>query len=283
MIKDEIKTKIAKGVLALISVFGFWLVEYAPDMILEYKQEKMVYGGSKSEADKLEKERNEKELDLKSLEKEITVKYNEIYVYTNDTINEIEATLEANIEYKQPLNLMGTFIEDNKNRINDISNFINNKDSLGYRIIATNAYDNQEFELMNTNDYDRNYKYKVTYFYYYDDETKERLKSYINDRPSKLTPIYQQIADLDKIRFSKVLLTEEELFSNELQKTNLERLVAPRIKASQKGAFYFSCYNKPMDSLTFSKRVEFFKTMFLRNYNNTKNQGVTRVFSANTN
>lgn len=40
--------------------------------------------------------------------------------------------------------------------------------------------------------------------------------------------------------------------------------------------FYFTCYNKSIDSITFSAKIQLFKSMFLKNSRNKHNEKIRR-------
>ena len=85
------------------------------------------------------------------------------------------------------------------------------------------------------------------------------------------------MAELESIQFSKIIISEEELIANKLNQDGLAALFAPRIDVKKRGVFYFSCYNKLMDSLTFSKKIPLFKAMYISELDDV-NTGQIRSF-----
>ncbi|WP_299627271.1 hypothetical protein [uncultured Tenacibaculum sp.] len=269
---------------------AFFLFQwFGPGLIKAYKEKKerelILHGGSISEANATIQERNKKLIELNNLENEEAKKHNEFLVFTNDTTRTITTLLQANRRYrdnyKNPYSIGYNTIQKNEEDINYINDFFNKKDSLGYNIFALNAFKNQEVKLMQTNTIDTNYRFKVSYFYYYTEKQKKHLAKRINEKPNNHFSFVfeskkEKLAKLDSIQFSKIVLSEVELKDEKINQRGLVKLFAPRISANNYGVFYFSCYNKPIDSITFHKKIISFTSMFLKDLKGKHNGKIRR-------
>lgn len=74
------------------------------------------------------------------------------------------------------------------------------------------------------------------------------------------------------MQISTVVFTEKELQEQKLIYDGIRTLLAPKLNLSKKSTFYFTCYNKKIDSLSFLKKIELFKTMFLKKQPNIEGE-----------
>ncbi|SNR16412.1 hypothetical protein [Tenacibaculum jejuense] len=275
---------------------AFFLFQwFGPGLIKAYKDKKerelILHGGSVSEANTTIQKRNEKLIELNKLENKEAKKYNNLLVFTNDTTKTVTTLLQANRKYrdnyKNPYSIGYNTIQKNEEDIDYINDFFNRKDSLGFNIYVLNAFKNQEVKLMQTNAIDTNYRFKVSYFYYYTEKQKKRLAKRINEKPNNhfsfsFESKEKKLAKLDSIQFSKIILSESELKDQKIKQSGLIKLFAPRISPDNYGVFYFSCYNKPIDSITFHKNITSFTSMFLKDLKG-KHNGKVKQFTVKEN
>ena len=185
-------------------------------------------------------------------------------------------------DYRNPYAIGQDLVQENEEIVNNVNHFITHKDSLGYNVFAIDLFKNQQTQMMETNTNDTSYRYKVSYFYTYTEKEKERLSKQINDKPKYDYSFYtqpknEQLDQLDSLQFLKVILSEKELMNNKLERKAFASLFVPEINDVENGIFYFSCYNKTIDSITFREKIPFFKSMFLKDLSE-KYKAKTRKF-----
>ena len=275
---------IVLGGLLLIKICG-----YSPEkLIYNYKanreMENILYGGSVYEVNRYIELRNKKVQEVIDLTHNKAKEINTILYYTNDTITINSALIQANRQHRSnyvaPYQIGRNYIAESKETIEYIDKFKEKIDSLGYNVFIDrgkgNDFRKNIFEkklsshicIKNVNEEDEN-KYKVIQLYYYTDRMKQHLTEQIKNRKATWfnatdsTP-EKEIALLDEIQFSQIILSEQQLLEQKLNLSGIKYLFGININLSKKSTFYFSCYNKKMDRSTFLEKIELFKTMFLK-------------------
>lgn len=273
------------GGLLLMRVCGYSIEEFIHSYKAKNEMETIHYGGSVSEVNKYIEMRNKKVEELNYLISEKAKQLNSILYYTNDTTKINSAKIRANREYRSqyvnPSQIGRNYIAESEETLRYINEFQKKEDSLGYNIFIDRGKGNEflanifekklssTIHLKNINKKDSKNKYKVIQLYYYSDKAKQRLTEQIENRKATWfvavgTTPEKEMALLDEIQFSTTVFTEEELQNQKLNHNGLKSLFAPSVNLSKESTFYFICYNKKMDKLTFSKKAELFKTMFLK-------------------
>lgn len=197
-----------------------------------------------------------------------------LFIYTNDSVVS-NAILYPNIKHDvfNKGELSRPLIHRNKEVIDEITSFINKKDSLGYGIKIWLKNQQQYLNIAEMNNLDEEQKFSVTTFYYYTNEEKEDIRKHLNNS-TKRNSIYnkaieKQLNKLDELQYSRVILTETEL-KNQRIKSGHRGLFAPKNKSIQTyHKFYFTAYNRQMNIEHFKVNVNQFVTMFLKNQNTT--------------
>lgn len=260
---------------------------FGPGIIQAHKQQKELeqihYGGSTSEINEYINERNTKVSELNTLISKEIKKHSSILSYTNDTVSNITATLYPNIkfdeEYQNEYRIGNNLIEENQEIIEKINTFFRQQDKLGYNIFINDTVNREAFKLMNINKTDSIYKYSITFFYHYTDDTKAKLTDLINKGHSvnfsfEDKSTQEQLNELEGIQSSRIIITEDELQNKKIA-SGFKALNASGINKNA-NTFYFSCFNKKMDSILFLKKIEAFKSMYSK-YKTIKNGNVVDV------
>ncbi|SEL52899.1 hypothetical protein SAMN04487910_2729 [Aquimarina amphilecti] len=279
------------GGLILMKLCGYSFQEIIYNYKAKREMETIHYGGSVSEVNKHIIARNKKVEELTNLTNNIAKEINTILYYTNDTTTISSALIQANRQYRSnyvnPYQIGRNYIAESEETIKYINEFEEKVDSLGYNIFIDRGKGNEflsnifeknlrsEICIKNVNKEDDENKYIIIQLRYYSDNTKQLLTKKIEDRkPTWFVAVgstpEKEIALLNEIQYSTAIFTEKELQAQKLDFNGLKSLFAPRLDVSKNSTFYFSCYNKKMDSLTFLKKIELFKNMFLKKQPNIK-------------
>lgn len=273
------------GGLLLMKICGYSPEELIHRYKLNRQMENIHYGGSVSKVNKYIKARNKKVEELIELTNKKAKKINTILYYTNDTTTIRSALIQANRKhrstYVDPYRIGRNYIAESQETIEYITEFKNKEDSLGYNIFIDRGKGNEFIGnvltkklsstlcIKNINEKENENKYRVVQLYYYSERIKQRFIEQIKKRkPTWFVAVNttpeKEIALLNEIQFSTTIFTEKELQEQKLHFHGIKSFFAPRLDLSKNSIFYFSCYNKKMDRLTFSRKVELFKTMFLK-------------------
>lgn len=277
--------------LILMKLFGYSFEEMIHNYKAKREMEMIHYGGPVSEVNKHIAARNNKVEEINNLTSNLANKINTILYYTNDTTTIHSALIQANRKYSSnynnPYQIGRNYIAESNKIIKYINEFEEKIDSLGFNIFINrgkgneflaNVFQNKlgsEIRIKNVNEQDSVNKYKVIELHYYPDRAKQRLIERIKEREVSWfvavgsTP-EKEIALLDEIQYSIAIFTEKELQEQKLEFHGIKSLLAPRLNLPKNSTFYFSCYNKKLDSLTFVKKTELFETMFLKKQPNIK-------------
>lgn len=261
-----------------ITIFIFLSIYLGPDILRYYKLQRernmITLGGSKSDARESSLEYNKK-INLFNQQLDSVIKtVKPLFVYTNDSAVS-NGILYPNIKYNifRRGALSRPLIQRNKEIIDEINYFTNNKDSLGYGIRIWLKNQRQYLNIAEINNLNEEQKFSVTTFYYYTDKEKENLRKHLNNSPKRNSSynktIEKQLQNLDKLQSSSVILTETEL-KNRRIKSGLRGLFAPKNKSIHANhKFYFTAYNRQLNIENFKVKVNQFVTMFLKDKNTT--------------
>ena len=281
------------GGLILMKLCGYSFKEMIHNYKAKREMEMIHYGGPVSEVNKHITARNNKVEELNNLTSNLANEINTILYYTNDTTTINSALIQANRKYKSNYinshQIGRNYIAESNKTIKYINDFEEKIDSLGFNIFInrgkgneflTNVFEKKlgsNIRIKNVNEQDNENQYKVLELHYYPDKTKQRLIERIKNREVLWfvavgsTP-EKEIALLDEIQYSTAIFTEKELQEQQLEFDGIKSLFTPRLNLPKNSTFYFSCYNKKMDSLTFVEKTELFKTMFLKKQPNIKGE-----------
>ncbi len=187
------------------------------------------------------------------------------YVYTNDTVSEIWATMRPNLEFYENKNDISYVAS--QGHASTMEQFLKRKDTAGYNVILNSA--SKKIPLMKMTKLDEEQKFIYKNRYYYTDKEKAALTSRIEKKPDrKFRYPYDskedQLSALEGEQRSKIIFTESELEDQEV-KDNLRMLFAPRVrKKGVKGIFYFTFYNKNMSKEDLNAKIQDFENMFFK-------------------
>ncbi len=279
--------------LTVMKMFGYTIEGLIAAYKARKEMETITYGASVSKVNKYIEARNKKVNELNYLTDKKAKELNTILYYTNDTTTIKSAIIQANREYRDnyvnPYKIGRNYIAECEQTIKYINEFNEKADSLGYNIFIDRGKGNEfyilfsqtkfssKLRIKNINKADNENKYKVVELYYYSDKTKQHLAEQIKKRKPYWfnavgTTPEKEIALLDKVQYSTNVFTEKELQEEKLNSKDIRSLYATRANLSKNSTFYFSCYNKKMDSLSFLKKIELFKKMFLKQQPNAKGE-----------
>lgn len=273
--KDNIKYLLLKTAI-IGGVILFYLAQwFGPGLIQNYKQNKefqnIHYGGDQSDLDASVERYNKAIMAIKRYTDSIINKDDCLYVYTNDT-REITATIRPNLNY-DVFNEYGfprPVIRRNNDITAELNKFLNNRDSLGYKIILNTEKD--RFFIKNVVNTGTETEYITFSTYFYNTKEKEHLTQLIKDKKNYISVLKSKedkIRELDSLQKAKIIFSETELHNQKIE-SNLKLIMGPRIKLKDTThLFYFTTYNKPISKGQLNGKINSFASLFLKKQDTT--------------
>lgn len=275
---DSKKDKRNYGLLKFAMIAGlilFYAVQwFGPGLIKNYKQNKeyqnIYYGGDQSEVNESIDNYNKAVMALRCYTDGVTSKNSSLFIYTNDTSN-VEAIIKPNLNYDVFDSYdFQTVISKNTEITNELNIFLENRDSLGCKVILTTSKTNFFIKnIVNTNE-ETSY---ITYSsYYYNQKEKEQLANLINTRKNYISAFKskeQKIRELDSLQSGKIIFSETELQNKKIE-SGLKLIMGPRINLKDTThLFYFTAYNKVITKNQLTSKLKNFIPLFLKKQDTT--------------
>lgn len=275
---DSKKDKRKYGLLKFAMIAGlilFYAVQwFGPGLIKNYKQNKeyqnIYYGGDQSEVNESIDNYNKAVMALRRYTDSVTSKNSSLFIYTNDTSN-VEAIIKPNLNYDVFDSYdFQTVISKNTEITNELNNFLENRDSLGCKVILTTSKTNFFIKnIVNTNE-------KTSYItyssYYYNQKEKEQLANLINTRKNYISAFKskeQKISELDSLQSGKIIFSETELQNKKIE-SGLKLIMGPRINLKDTThLFYFTSYNTTITKNQLTSKLKNFIPLFLKKQDTT--------------
>ncbi|WP_077400428.1 hypothetical protein [Cellulophaga omnivescoria] len=272
--KDNIKYLLLKTAI-IGGVILFYLFQwFGPGIIQNYKQNKefqnIHYGGDESEVNESIDKHNKAVMELRRYTDSVISKNPSLFIYTNDTSN-VEAIIKPNLNYDVFDSYdFQTVISKNTEITNELNNFLDNRDSLGFKVILTTSKTN--FFIKNI----VNTKQETTYItyssYYYNQKEKEQLANLINTRKNYISVFKskeQKISELDSLQSGKIIFSETELQNKKIE-SGLKLIMGPRINLKDTThLFYFTSYNTTITKKQLTSKLKNFTPLFLKKQDTT--------------
>lgn len=272
--KDNIKYLLLKTAI-IGGVILFYLFQwFGPGIIQNYKQNKefqnIHYGGDESEVNESIDNYNKAVMELRRYTDSVISKNPSLFIYTNDTSN-VEAIIKPNLNYDVFDSYdFQTVISKNTEITNELNNFLDNRDSLGYKVILTTSKTN--FFIKNIVNTKQETSYITYSSYYYNQKEKEQLANLINTRKNYISVFKskeQKISELDSLQSGKIIFSETELQNKKIE-SGLKRIMGPRINLKDTThLFYFTSYNKAITKKQLTSKLKNFTPLFLKKQDTT--------------
>ncbi|PKB43605.1 hypothetical protein AX016_1808 [Cellulophaga sp. RHA19] len=272
--KDNIKYLLLKTAI-IGGVILFYLFQwFGPGIIQNYKQNKefqnIHYGGDESEVNESIDNYNKAVMALRRYTDSVTSKNSSLFIYTNDTSN-VEAIIKPNLNYDVFDSYdFQTVISKNTEITNELNNFLENRDSLGCKVILTTSKTN--FFIKNIVNTKEETSYITYSSFYYNQKEKEQLANLINTRKNYISAFKskeQKISELDSLQSGKIIFSETELQNKKIE-SGLKLIMGPRINLKDTThLFYFTSYNTTITKKQLTSKLKNFTPLFLKKQDTT--------------